>query len=182
MIALRVSYLIGLLAGILLGSTVSASVVEVTSTEHFNELKPKGAVVAKFYATWCDPCKKLSPLYKDLAGKGEFSDIAFLAIDIDKHNNIATEHGVRGVPTTIFFAEGKEVDRIVGGQEDFVSEASKIITNKMKPSGKATKEAAKEPAKKKESAKKTTPAKKKTAPAKQKKVAPKKTASATCPK
>lgn len=181
MIALRVSYLIGLLAGILLGSTVSASVVEVTSTEHFNELKPKGAVVAKFHASWCGPCKNLGPIYKDFAGKKEFSDITFLAIDIDKHNNIATEHGVREVPTTIFFAEGKEVDRIVGGQ-NFVSEASKIITNKMKPSGKATKEAAKEPAKKKESAKKTTPAKKKTAPAKQKKVAPKKTASATCPK
>ncbi|MCL4229114.1 thioredoxin family protein [Candidatus Dependentiae bacterium] len=176
MVTLRVSYLIGLLAGISLGTLVSAAVIEVTSTEHFNELKPKGAVVAKFYATWCGPCKKLSPLYKDLAGKGGFGDVTFLAIDIDKHNEIATKHGVKGVPTTIFFAEGREVDRMVGGQDDFVSEASKVINNKMKSGGKVTKEAAKEPAKK------TTPAKKKTAPAKQKKVAPKKTTCATCPK
>lgn len=182
MIALRVSYLIGLLAGILLGSTVSASVVEVTSTEHFNELKPKGAVVVKFYATWCPPCKKLGPLYEDLAGKGEFRDVSFLKVDIDKHGTIPAGYGFKGVPAVIFLMDGEEVGRIAGYEENFVAKASKIITDKMKPSGKATKETAKEPAKKKESAKKTTPAKKKTAPAKQKKVAPKKTASATCPK
>lgn len=71
------------------------------------------AKVIRFTASWCVPCKKLAPIMKQL--EEENKSVEFETIDIDENNELASEYGVRSIPTLIFFKDDKEVDRLVGG-------------------------------------------------------------------
>ena len=63
-----------------------------------------------FSATWCGPCRVFKPVMQELAGQGH--SIEF--IDVDEQSDLATEFGVRSVPTTVVMENGQEVDRFVG--------------------------------------------------------------------
>ena len=63
-----------------------------------------------FSATWCGPCKVFKPVMQELARQGH--SIEF--IDVDEQSDVATEFGVRSVPTTVVMENGQEVDRFVG--------------------------------------------------------------------
>ncbi len=70
-------------------------------------------VVVDFYATWCVPCKKLSPMLDELAGPLS-RRIKFVKIDIDQASALADRLKIDGVPTVLLFKNGKEVDRVLG--------------------------------------------------------------------
>ena len=66
-----------------------------------------------FYATWCGPCKTLSPIVEKLAG--EFTGKLNVGkLNIDDAPNVPTEFAVRAVPTIIFFNGGHAVETVVG--------------------------------------------------------------------
>lgn len=70
-------------------------------------------VVVDFYATWCGPCKRLSPILDELA-RPLANRIDFLKVDVDQSPQLAQRYGVEEVPTLVFFRNGKEVGRQVG--------------------------------------------------------------------
>lgn len=73
----------------------------------------QGVVVVDFFATWCGPCKMLTPIFESLSK--EMSDkVDFAKIDIDRSLEVAQEYEIVSVPTMIIFKNGKEVQRIVG--------------------------------------------------------------------
>ena len=78
--------------------------------EDFNELT-KNKVLVDFYATWCGPCKMLSPVIDDLSNE---VDIDIIKIDVDKHNELAREYGVMSIPTLILFNNSVEIKRTLG--------------------------------------------------------------------
>ncbi len=78
--------------------------------ENFNELIKEKTLV-DFYATWCGPCKMLSPIVDEVS---QNSDIKFVKVDIDKHDKLCREYKVMSVPTLILFENGKEIKRSVG--------------------------------------------------------------------
>ena len=78
--------------------------------ENFNELIKEKTVV-DFYATWCGPCKMLGPVFEEVANN---SDIQFVKVDIDNHEDLCREYKVMSVPTLILFENGKEVKRNIG--------------------------------------------------------------------
>ncbi|MFH1590213.1 MAG: thioredoxin [archaeon] len=80
--------------------------------DNFQETIKKGKVVVDFWAEWCGPCKMLGSIFEALSG--EMTGITFAKIDVDDNQDLAGEHGVRGIPTMIFFKDGEEVDRVVG--------------------------------------------------------------------
>jgi thioredoxin 1 len=70
-------------------------------------------VVVDFFATWCGPCKRLSPMLDGLA-RPLTNEVKFIKVDVDQSAKLAEHFAVQGVPTLIFFKDGKEVDRMVG--------------------------------------------------------------------
>lgn len=70
-------------------------------------------VIVDFFATWCGPCKMMSPVMEKL--KKSFEDqIKVVKIDIDKHSDIAEKYNIRAVPTTLIFVNGELVHKEVG--------------------------------------------------------------------
>lgn len=70
-------------------------------------------ILVDFFATWCGPCKMLSPILKDV--KDQLGDqISIIKIDVDKNQQIAAQYQVRGVPTMILFQKGKQLWRQSG--------------------------------------------------------------------
>jgi thioredoxin len=70
-------------------------------------------VVVDFYATWCVPCKILSPRLDQLAGSFT-NKIKFVKINVDESPNLSQRFNIQGIPTLLFFKDGKVVDQVVG--------------------------------------------------------------------
>jgi len=82
--------------------------------ENFEEIiNSKTPTLVDFYATWCGPCKMMSPLLEQVS-KDVGNSARILKIDIDTNRNVATQYGIRSVPTLILFKEGKQVWRQSG--------------------------------------------------------------------
>ena len=79
---------------------------------NFAEETAAGLSIVDFYATWCGPCKMLSPILEELSK--EITDIKFLKINIEDNNEKANEFGIRALPTLMFLKDGKEKTRSVG--------------------------------------------------------------------
>lgn len=65
-------------------------------------------VLVDFYATWCGPCKMMSPILDEVA-KSVQGKAKVIKIDVDKNKHAASVYQVRGVPTLILFKNGKQV-------------------------------------------------------------------------
>lgn len=72
-------------------------------------------VLADFHADWCGPCQMLAPIVDRLATE---TNAAVAKIDIDENQQLAQTYGVRGVPTLALFAEGEQVEEVVGVQPE----------------------------------------------------------------
>ena len=75
-------------------------------------LKNKKGVLVDFFATWCGPCKMMSPILDELAK--EVKDVEVCKIDVDQAEDLAKEYGIMSVPCIIYFKDGKEVTRNLG--------------------------------------------------------------------
>ena len=80
--------------------------------EDFNHIISTDVTVVDFFATWCGPCKMISPIIEKLAN--DITNVKFVKIDVDKHDELARIYGIMSIPTLIFFKDGKEVKRHVG--------------------------------------------------------------------
>ena len=68
-------------------------------------------VMVDFFATWCGPCKKLSPILEEASSKYGFK---LVVIDVDKNNGLANEFQVSSIPHVILFHKGKKTMNFVG--------------------------------------------------------------------
>jgi thioredoxin 1 len=70
-------------------------------------------VLVDFWATWCGPCRSISPIIEELSK--EFTGrIKVTKLNVDENPATPSQYGVRGIPTLILFKGGKILDQIVG--------------------------------------------------------------------
>ena len=83
----------------------------------FNEIvQSEVPTLVDFHATWCGPCKMMSPILDKL--KSEMgSQVRILKIDVDKNQEVANTFKVRGVPTFVLFKNGEILWRQSGGMD-----------------------------------------------------------------
>ena len=86
--------------------------IHLEKGQDFNSLIKNGVVLVDFYATWCGPCKMLSPELEKLAEKR--NDVTVLKVDIDQFEEIAAMYNVRVVPTIILFKDGANLSVSTG--------------------------------------------------------------------
>ena len=80
----------------------------------FNEiLKGDVPVLIDFSAEWCQPCKMMPPILKDVS-KQLGDKVRILKVDVDKNQDIARQWGISSVPTIVIFNKGKQVFRQSG--------------------------------------------------------------------
>ncbi len=79
----------------------------------FKKQIAKGVSLVDFWAEWCTPCKIQGPVVSELAE--EISDQAKICkLDVQHNQRVATELGIRNIPTILIFKEGKIVKKFVG--------------------------------------------------------------------
>jgi thioredoxin 1 len=76
------------------------------STSFSEIIKSNTPTLVDFYATWCGPCKTMSPILEDF--KSKLGDkVKVIKIDVDKNPKAAAAYQVRGVPTLVLFKAGQ---------------------------------------------------------------------------
>lgn len=101
------------------------AIIEEITDNNFNQnvLEQKGIVVVDFWAQWCGPCRKLTPLLEQI--QNEFvEEIKIFKIDADKNINSAKEYGISSLPTILIFKNG-EVKEMMAG----MMQKSAIVSN-----------------------------------------------------
>jgi len=86
----------------------------VQTAQEFDSLYNKGRVFVDFFATWCGPCKMLSPVIEAVDASGKVKDTLILKVDVDLLPRIASQFGVQSIPTLILFEEGKIAKHSLG--------------------------------------------------------------------
>jgi thioredoxin 1 len=97
-----------------MSSDQSADAIEHVTTQNFEDkvLRMKVPVLVDFYATWCRPCRALSPVLAELAD--EISDAKVVKVNIDENPELTARYGVSSIPNLIVFKNGEPAGRHVG--------------------------------------------------------------------
>ena len=81
-------------------------------TENFDEEVKSGNVLVDFFATWCGPCKMLSPILESIGN--ERDSIKVVKIDVDEHQDLAQRFGIMSVPTLLYYRDGNLIKQQSG--------------------------------------------------------------------
>ncbi|HEY6003770.1 MAG TPA: thioredoxin [Anaeromyxobacter sp.] len=76
-------------------------------------LKSDIPVLVDFWAVWCGPCKAIAPTVEELA-KQYRGKVKVAKMDVDEHQKVPQQYGIKSIPTLLVFKGGRVVDTIVG--------------------------------------------------------------------
>lgn len=103
--------------------------VMIMTDKNFDATISKGIVMVDFYATWCGPCKVLSPIIEEIAQESS-SDLKIGKMDTDKNAVTSVKYSIKYLPTVIIFKDGTPVYRVSGLQtKEALVNAIKSIQN-----------------------------------------------------
>lgn len=77
----------------------------------------QGPCIVDFYATWCGPCKQLSPVLDRMAAKYA-GKVAIYKIDIDQVGDVSNAYGVQSIPTLLYCVNGQPIDMVTGAPDE----------------------------------------------------------------
>ncbi len=86
-------------------------------------------VLVDLRAEWCGPCKMIAPLLDELASEYD-GRIKIGKVNIDDHQSLASQHGIRAIPTLLVFKNGEVAEQIVGARSkrDLMASLDRVLT------------------------------------------------------
>jgi thioredoxin 1 len=90
----------------------SDKIKDLTDKNFQNQIKNSISLV-DFWASWCVPCKMMSPILNELANEVG-SGVQVCKVNVEQYQALASKFAVRGIPTMLLFRDGKEINRFVG--------------------------------------------------------------------
>ena len=106
------------------------NIVTLTDSNFAQEvLKSTTPVLVDFWAEWCGPCKMVAPILDELASEYD-GKVKIGKVNIDEFQGLATQYGIRAIPTLLLFKDGQVADQIVGlrSKRDFKVKLDKVST------------------------------------------------------
>ena len=90
------------------------SILKVVDSSFNSEvIECKSIVLVDFGATWCGPCRMIAPVINEIAN--EYKNVVkVVKVNTDSNPSVATEYGIRSIPTVMIFKSGVKVDTVVG--------------------------------------------------------------------
>ncbi|CAF1850598.1 hypothetical protein Bca4012_031471 [Brassica carinata] len=83
--------------------------------EKITEANNNGKIlVVYFSAPWCVPCKKIEPVFRELASR--YPSMIFVTIDVEELAEFSDEWNVEATPTIVFLKDGRQMDKLVGAE------------------------------------------------------------------
>ena len=90
-------------------------IIELTEANFEQEvLQSAEPVLVDFWASWCGPCRMLSPIVDQLSEEYEGKGVKFGKINVDEQPKLAMNYKVQGIPTLILFKDGAPAETSVG--------------------------------------------------------------------
>lgn len=103
-------------------SHASAAIYKIQDERDFkmNVIDNPNLVLLDFYATWCGPCKNLTPRLETLVGakESEKKNVDLAKVDVDLHEEIAARFKVDSVPAVFAMRKGRIIDKFVGLKDE----------------------------------------------------------------
>jgi thioredoxin 1 len=87
-------------------------VINIRTSEWDSMISDKKLVAADFWAEWCPYCVRLKPIFESVAK--DYQGIKFVKVNVQEEADLASRHGVQGIPVIKFFCEGREVGEVIG--------------------------------------------------------------------
>ena len=105
----------------------SPNVLELTTDNWAATIASGELVVADFWAPWCGPCRMLTPTIEKVADSFA-GKVKVGKVNIDDFQQLATQYGIRAIPTLLLFKDGQVADQIVGlrSKRDFKAKLDRV--------------------------------------------------------
>ena len=96
-------------------TSTSGSLATVVTDQTFQRevLESNVPVLVDFWAPWCGPCRMIAPLIDQLAEEYQ-GKLKAVKLNTDESPSVATEYGIRSIPTVMIFKDGQKVDTVIG--------------------------------------------------------------------
>ena|SRR5437867_6507567 len=107
-----------------------ANIVTLTESNFPQEvLQASTPVLVDFWAEWCGPCKMIAPILDEIASEYD-GRLKIGKVNIDDEQTLASQHGIRAIPTLLVFKNGQVADQIVGlkSKRDLKASLDRVMT------------------------------------------------------